>query len=246
MNDLTLEKNYRMDRAGMKRNKIKLIQEWLSLNGFGVVTDGRFETVTDLAVREFQAKKRLNDDGVVGKDTFAALTNSMRDALAPLPPRRTLGLMVVAYAKQHLKARPRELGGRNCGPWVRLYMKGHEGADFPWCAGFVSFVIRQACGTLNLTIPVKSTFSCDLLARDAQSEGRFMRGSGLDRSKIKPGAIFLRRKVAGDWTHTGIVIKADADVLMTIEGNTNDVGSREGYEVCRRFQGYSRKDFIQI
>lgn len=34
--------------------------------------------------------------------------------------------------------------------------------------------------------------------------------------------------------HTGIVEKFDANFIYTIEGNTNDTGSREGIEVCRR------------
>jgi hypothetical protein len=35
-------------------------------------------------------------------------------------------------------------------------------------------------------------------------------------------------------------------VFETIEGNTNDDGSREGYEVCRRFRSYQKTDFILI
>jgi hypothetical protein len=34
--------------------------------------------------------------------------------------------------------------------------------------------------------------------------------------------------------HTGIVERVVGTKIHTIEGNTNDEGSREGYEVCRR------------
>lgn len=34
--------------------------------------------------------------------------------------------------------------------------------------------------------------------------------------------------------HTGIVEKVSGDIIHTIEGNTNENGSREGYKVCRR------------
>lgn len=34
--------------------------------------------------------------------------------------------------------------------------------------------------------------------------------------------------------HTGFVESVVGDLIHTIEGNTNDTGSREGYEVCRR------------
>jgi len=46
--------------------------------------------------------------------------------------------------------------------------------------------------------------------------------------------------------HTGIVVAAHADSIETIEGNINNEGSREGYEVCRRFRGYGKKDFILL
>lgn len=34
--------------------------------------------------------------------------------------------------------------------------------------------------------------------------------------------------------HTGIVEKVDTTFIYTIDGNTNDSGSREGIEVCRK------------
>ncbi len=45
-------------------------------------------------------------------------------------------------------------------------------------------------------------------------------------------------------TRHGIVLRAAEEVFETIEGNTNDEGSREGYEVCQRVRGYPGKDFI--
>jgi hypothetical protein len=34
--------------------------------------------------------------------------------------------------------------------------------------------------------------------------------------------------------------------MSTIEGNTNDEGSREGHEVCARTRGYDGEDFVLI
>jgi len=42
------------------------------------------------------------------------------------------------------------------------------------------------------------------------------------------------------------VTKFEDDAFETIEGNTNDEGSPNGYEVCRRIRGYRKKDFIRI
>lgn len=243
MNDLILDKNYKKD---MKGKKVRLIQEWLSLNGIGVVPDGDFGAATDFAVREFQKKVGLDDDGIVGQDTFKALVQPMHDVLDDLSPRQNLGQMVAAYAKLHLKRSPREIGGQNKGPWVRLYMDGNEGEQWPWCAGFASFILKQACRTMDLPLPIATSVSCDSLAASARDKGLFLPGAGLDRQKVRPGTFFLNRRTSTDWTHVGIVIKVDEKVFMTIEGNTNDEGSREGYEVCRRVRNYHKKDFIKI
>jgi hypothetical protein len=56
----------------------------------------------------------------------------------------------------------------------------------------------------------------------------------------------LVRNTPSDWTHTGIVVSTSAETFKTIEGNTNDDGSREGYEVCARTRGYSNMDFIKF
>ena len=47
--------------------------------------------------------------------------------------------------------------------------------------------------------------------------------------------------------HTGFVEKVEGNVIHTIEGNTNDTGSREGYEVCRRTRKVEQcKGFIRL
>ena len=48
-------------------------------------------------------------------------------ALKPISSRgRSLNELVIAFAEQHMNEHPREIGGQNRGPWVRLYMKGKE------------------------------------------------------------------------------------------------------------------------
>ncbi len=64
--------------------------------------------------------------------------------------------------------------------------------------------------------------------------------------KLPPGTVFLNRRVSSDWTHTGFVVEARGETFATIEGNTNDEGSREGYEVCARTRGYAKKDFVRL
>lgn len=245
MKDLVLDKNY---KKGSKGKKVELIQEWLCLHNLHIVIDGDFGPATDYTVISFQKRKRLKADGIVGKKTFAKLILPMIDALEPIPKdEKSLGQMVIAYAKQHLKQHPREIGGQNRGPWVRLYMKGNEGSAWPWCAGFVSYILKQTCQSLNIPLPIKTSFSCDFLAASAKKKGIFVKGSKIaDKRKSTPGSFFLSRRTSTDWVHTGIVIRSEDEVFHTMEGNTNDEGSREGYEVCRRIRGYKKKDLILI
>ena len=42
----------------------------------------------------------------------------------------------------------------------------------------------------------------------------------------------------GDWTHAWIVINVHDEVIQTIEGNTNDNGSRDGIGVFHRIRNF--------
>jgi len=172
----------------------------------------------------------------------------MTDALKTVPAGgRGLGDLVCLYARRHLRSAPREIGGQNMGPWVRLYMEGRQGAEWPWCAGFVCFILAQACTTLGVEPPLTPTVSCDSLAAGARERGLLLAGApGLEAARVPPGSLFLNRRTDSDWTHAGIVLSCRPDVLETIEGNTNDDGSREGYEVCHRWRGMQNKDFVVL
>lgn len=239
MKDLQLKKILkRGDRGG----QVKLIQEWLSLHGQHVAIDQKFGPATQLAVKQFQVKSNLDASGIVDDETFQFLIAPITAALVEIPKNEiTLGEMVMAYAKQHLAQHPREIGGQNRGPWVRLYMNGKEGEAWPWCAGFVCYCLRQACHTLNVSLPITPSYSCDLLAQSAKGKGRFVK-----RDKAGPGSLFLVNESANDWVHAGIVVSTSPETFTSIEGNTNDNGEREGYEVCSRTRGYNRMDFILI
>jgi hypothetical protein len=243
MDDLEIK---RIIVRGSKGKRVKLVQEWLCQHGFDIIIDGIFGPATEQAVIKFQQAKGLKADGKVGKDTFALLVKPMKDALAEIPADgKSLGQMVCAYAEQHLAQQPREIGGDNRGPWVRLYMDGGEGRSYLWCAGFVSFILKQACKSLNIPPFINTSDCCDDLARSAQDNLLFQKGADIgDKTKIKPGSIFLNFKNAGDWNHTGIVILAETEVFQSIEGNTNYGGNRNGYAALRRIRNYDNKDFI--
>ncbi len=245
MRDLILDRNHSRGDSG---EKVRLIQEWLCLHGFSIAVDGEYGPATVLAVKQFQQKLGLAVTGEVDNNTFTMLIRPLALAMGKIDSVKghtTLGSLVAAYAMQHLQQSPREVGGQNRGPWVRYYTGGLQGKDYPWCSACACTILRQACETLEIPMPVPYTLSCDMLAMEAKKAGLFVPEAEA-RGKVTIGSFFLVRRTDTDWTHVGIVTQAqaDADAFSTIEGNTNDSGDREGYEVCERARGYEKKDFI--
>jgi len=226
---------------------VRRIQEWLSLQGIGLVTDGVFGPATEFALQTFQDRSQLPVTGRMNRPTFSALTAPLKLTLERSKTGGSLRTKMRYYARSHLRREPREIGGQNKGPWVRWYMNGREGPQYPWCAGFVCTLLAQACDELGDELPIVPSVSVDRLAASAQRNGRFLAGrKDGPREALRAGDLFLTRKTATDWTHTGVVMRVHDEVMLTVEGNTNDDGAREGYEVCQRVRNYRRKDFILL
>ncbi|MBB6237538.1 hypothetical protein HDC90_002160 [Pedobacter sp. AK013] len=112
-----------------------------------------------------------------------------------------------------------EVSGHNDGPRVVAYLH-YAGAEegSPWCAAFVSWVFGQA----GYAAP-----------RTPWSPALFPQGKRT--AQINPatvfGIYFSHLKRIG---HCGLVERQQGDWLITIEGNTNIAGSREGDGVYRK------------
>lgn len=237
-------------KKGTKGKDVKKVQEWLnlwryqnSLWKYNIVVDGDFGQQTQSAVMEFQKLMELEVDGVVGSQTFGILTNPLKRAFEAIEGTN-VHYLIVDYARQHLRSNPHELS-QNTGPWVRSYMGGNEGKDWAWCMGFVQTILDMAFSTVGkkYTTCMPLTYGCDEVGNYGIKKGLLIRNSELRKSadKVKPGDIFLVSKTPTDWTHTGIIISVEGDSFVTIEGNTNDEGSREGFEVCKRNRNYKKE-----
>ena len=95
-----------------------------------------------------------------------------------------------------------------------------------WCATFVSWVANQA-GLLGSVIPMHAWTPSGLAW--FKSRGLWTQGRG-----AKPGDLFYiyfpaQRRVA----HVGFVERVEGGYIYTIEGNTNNSGSRQGNGVYR-------------
>ncbi|WP_428232495.1 CHAP domain-containing protein [Flavobacterium sp.] len=113
----------------------------------------------------------------------------------------------------------------NSGPEVEIYLKSVGlTKGYSWCMAFIYWCAQNAALQTKLKNPLKKT------------------GGVLDQYNSSPllkqtmpqvGDIFILDLGKG-LGHTGLIEKITGNIIHTIEGNTNDNGSREGYKVCRR------------
>ncbi len=97
-------------KIGARGQVVTRVQEWLTLQGFGLAIDSEFGPVSRRKVQEFQEDRGLAMTGNVNDETFEALVEPLRRALAPInPARQTLASMVIRYAEQHHKQRDRNV-----------------------------------------------------------------------------------------------------------------------------------------
>lgn len=118
--------------------------------------------------------------------------------------------------------------GSNWGEPVKTYL-ARVGITFPasWCMSFVYYCFDEAVKQFPARI--------NPLIRTAGVLNAWSKAAVKYRviDAAQPGDIFIMDFGEG-LGHTGIVETIQNGMLHTIEGNTNDTGGREGYEVCRR------------
>jgi hypothetical protein len=239
---LTLDK---LVKRGAKGVDAKRVQEMLWANNQTVSIDEDFGAATERAVADFQRKVGLAPSGEVDARTWQFLVRPFLEALQLPDGSAGVAATVWQVAMRHLAMGAKEYAG-NRGPWVRLYMRNHDGPSYPWCAGFASFMIHQAAAACR-TLPVLPyTWSCDQMAENAKKAHLFVPEADVKAGKHSMVMLFLNRRVPGDWTHTGIAFDFTKATFRTIEGNSNSVGSREGTHAVRLVRTFNQRDFITI
>lgn len=116
---------------------------------------------------------------------------------------------------------------RNCnsGPEVEIYLKSVGlGKGYSWCMAFVYWCTQKAALQMAVNNPLKRTAG----VLDQYNSRPF-----LVVFVPQPGDVFILDLGKG-LGHTGIVEKIVGNTLYTVEGNTNSLGGREGYKVCRK------------
>jgi len=210
--------------------------------------DGDFGQLTASAIKLFQARssdsegKPLSVDGVAGPTTWAALfgTQVVAPVITAMPPQALLQRVInVAAAEEQQHVREEPLGS-NRGPRVDQYLRS-AGIDpgtgsYPWCASFIVWCFDNAARQLGLTSPVPRTAGVHDMWQKAGRAGfrRIPYDAAIgDPSQVQPGHVFFIDTGEGHG-HTGLVVGREGNEFQTIEGNTNELGGREGIGVFAR------------
>jgi hypothetical protein len=124
----------------------------------------------------------------------------------------------------------RERTGNNDGVDVEKYLAASGlGKGYPWCAAFVNWVFLECGHDLNLQYPawVPSYFPSDRLI--------YVKGQFSLRNPVRGDLIGIWFENKGRLAHIGFYDEKESEyITITVEGNTNDKGSREGDGVYRK------------
>jgi len=224
---------------------VRSVQQQLNKLGCGPIDDdGKFGSGTENAVKLFQSRFTDSDglplkiDGQVGPITWRALFGeSSVPAVSDVEDPLLAKALEVADSQIGVMEKP---PGSNRGPEVDKYLRlvGLDPAagSFPWCAAFVYFCFDQASQELDETNPVVKTASVLDHWNKAGRQGitRILQSEAVSNpALVTPGQIFIL-STGGGSGHTGLIESVNGGKLVTIEGNTNVGGSREGIGVFRR------------
>lgn len=227
---------------------VRLIQE--RLNALGCASppldvDGDFGSETEAAVRLFQARTEdasgepLEIDGIVGSLTWEALFGEASISSARVRPSQTPLLAKVLEIARGEIGVCEDPPGSNRGQRVEAYLAstGLDGG-YAWCAAFVHWCFERASAELDIDNPcIKTAGVLDHWNKAGRAGMRRIAHAQAeaDPQLVQPGMVFIIDTGApGGAGHTGLVERVEGGKLVTIEGNTNEAGGREGIGVFRR------------
>lgn len=223
------------------------VQQALAQQGFGPFTPGVFDPAMTAAVMRFQTQHAdldghpLDIDGKIGRLTWGALFGA-QPAASDLS---SSALMLLAIGIAATQVGQMEMpAGSNRGPMVDQYLRAagidpehSSNAGRAWCMAFVYWVFQGGATRLGAANPLPRTAGClDHWNRAAMVAGArriTAQEAFATPALVRPGAIFIFDFGHGEG-HAGIVERiAPGGRLTTLEGNSNDNGSRDGVGVFR-------------
>lgn len=218
---------------------VKAIQKQLNIFHCGpLLEDGDFGNLTFSAVKQFQARNTdINGVPLVVEGKIGSITWQV---LFPQKANTSVTETANSLLKEVLSNANSQIGVRevppnsNRGPQVSKYLESvglnANADDYPWCMAFVYWCFKQASQNLNVSNPLVKTGGV-LKQWNETKYRKIKKADAVNRpTLINPGFVFIRNYGNG-FGHTGIVTIVDGGFIDTIEGNSNDNGTREGIGV---------------
>ena len=144
---------------------------------------------------------------------------------------------IIDIAKSEIGTSENPLGSSNVKYNTWYYGHAVSGANYPWCAVFISWCANQAGISTNI-IPKTASVS------NLQT---FFINQGLYKNKgynPNPGDIMIQKSNGA--SHTGIVIESNGATFSTIEGNTSNKVAKRSYSLNdNRLSGFGTPQYIE-
>ena len=220
---------------------VMAVQKQLNAKGCGPIDeDGDYGNNTYSAVKLFQTRNSdangnpLEADGKIGAITWATLFGGNQvPAVTTSAPGLLTKAIAVAVSQIGVIEQP---PFSNRGPEVDKYLLSSglnpAGQHYSWCMAFVYWCFNEAAKSLGRNNPLVKTAGCLNHWNSATCPKIKMADAMNNPSMVKPGFIFIIDHGHGNG-HTGIVESVSNGMINTIEGNTNNDGSANGYGVLR-------------
>jgi hypothetical protein len=157
-------------------------------------------------------------DGIEGALTRAAFRASLQDAVAGDASPLAQKLVRLAHGEVGVRESPKN---SNRGKRVQEYQAADwlDGTGYPWCASFICWLCREA--GVESRPRTAGAWDFERWARKSSTPANLLKP---DRNQIKAGDI-----VVFTFSHIGLAVEdQEGDTVRTIEGNTDESGSREG------------------
>jgi hypothetical protein len=192
--------------------------------------------------KRLQAVLGTTVDGIPGPKDEAAykelrrLAQEERAKAVPSPVSSALGAAIVAATRKEVGVSEVT---KNRAPEIAKYWEatdyptGMENRE-PWCAAFVCWCIRQGIRDygVNPTWALPRTATAFGFDDDWAVDNKLKVVRTPTSKDINPGDIVVFR-----FSHVGICVgKVNSDSILTVEGNTNGEGGREGDGVYQKIR----------
>lgn len=215
-------------------------KQLLKFNCGPITIDGDFGNQTFSSVKLFQARSTdingvpLIVDGRVGSITWQIL---FKETVTP-----SIEIASTDLLKEVLIIANSQLGvmedppNSNRGAQVAKYLKSvgidAYSGNHAWCMAFVYYCFNEASKKIGKQNPLIQTAGVLRQWNETKSKKIKRVDASNNPALIKPGFVFIRNYGSGKG-HTGIVIAVNGGFMDTIEGNSNNNGSREGVGVFK-------------